>query len=1081
MNNKYLTFFRSLLFSGFIIVVLTFLTGCENFLKGNDVKSQLEDLIAYENALTHQLIVRADPAMGSFLSDGEKPCKLGFTTDLQFTMNTEDYFFHGFEAVCVNDTSQSRADCVEFTINESESDPSKGIYKVTVKLLKAADDILIRPVCVLIPAVVSYEPESKSPNYMNTQIHIHFNKSMNPLNVLEKDQNGKYKNISIMYSGEDILDMFEVPFLDSSKTNLTFIPKGGELMEKFKDETFSYFDFDISLKNISVLETVSGKDYNLALKNNNSSGYSFIVRYKCGIETEHPIQYAFKATRHEITLENAANLEPEKEFIYGELDASENGDPDKIFANRTNGTIYIYGKFYDAESGVRAVVVEEHRIYDSQNDYIFVNAKGEEDKRIHYYISDENENATWIDSNDGYVTFLIKHKMESFNGAVVINVNVIDCAGNPQAEKNADNETVYQTFTVFKKDGSDFSNRDRYWFALYNGGCINELESSYLLDKYSSSESFNLVEYNEKIREIFLVSEKCNYGLCQLYQDVMYSPSDLKIQCKYINSNKKEVTQDFIFLHEDYDNDSLFWGLTLDVEKIGGSKLTLIVCDDIGNKMEVEYRIPESNDFSYAQKDDTVEFFSSSEYQVSGLFYVESNSNAQYYCYHYADPYLYPNDYVVISLNNNCKICPRFDLYYGSFFVEISDVNYNGASSSGSLNISLGNCSVLVQKAAHDSSGHLNVIASIPEDSWSKFDSIYVDFSKLFYIPEYYTDGSRCYFEKGKNYTTANFNNELLYDEDDKIICTFYGIKDNLCIAEVPVEIQPVSGPDYDNDPPDYNVRGFSFTNQKVTFVNIDDNSGPGDSIVFINGEKQTFKEQLELNLKDINLSPEGSFDYEVHVYDMVGNSFFDLPRTFLAQQAAVTSIENKGTTWTLTCPGYGKNKKLYIYTLNSDGSWSDPDIKTMALADLALNKGYKNVTLPEGNNFIKIIHTDGDETTFSYPAYFYTGGASDGIHDFVMSHGKSQSEVLVTSNKPVFVNTAVTNLDYEICKNWTAGQWEFCRDTIGNKYLDFTEVPYAYQKYEIPIAEITSGQCYCVIAHFANGDTDMSDVFQMP
>ena len=1072
MNNKYLIFLRNVLLSGLAIVVLTLFSSCENFLRGNDVKSQLEELIAYENALTHQLIVRSAPAMGSFLSEGEKPCKLGFTTDLQFTMNTEDYVFHGFEAVCVNDTTQTRADCVEFKINEAESDPSKGIYKVTVKLLKAADDILIRPVCVLIPAVVLYEPESKSPNYLNTPIVIHFNQAMDPLNVLEKDDQNNYKNISLEYLGDDIINLFETPYFDSSKSILTITPKGGQLLEYLKDERFAYFDFDIFLKNICLLKSLDGKDYNLALKSNNTSDYSFSIRYKYAVEEVKPIQYEFLATRQEITLNNVSQLAEEDEFIYGELDATSQGESEKIFHNRTNGIIYIYGKYYDAESGVRAVKVEEHRFYDSRG-YFVVNAKGEEDKEIIYSIRAENENAIWIDSNDGYVTFLIKHKLQSFNGAIDVNVSVMDGAGNHQAQKNANGKDVNQTFTVFKKDGSEYLDREQYWSVLYNGGCINDFDNSYLLEKYSSSVSFNLNEYNEKIREFYLITRNDSYGLCQLYNDVQYSPSDILIQCKFINSNKKEDIQELNYIY--YDDENYYWKGILDIEKIGGSKLTLIVSDDIGNKLEYEYRIPKANDFTYVPQNDAVQFFSSSEYQVNGLIYVDNNNTANYYVHSYRNP-----EAINISLNNNCKICPKFDLYYGQFFVEMSDVDYNSTATSETEDLSLGNCSVTVKQAEHDSSGLLTVFTNIPEDSWTKFDSIYADFSKDFYVPEYASDGRRIYFSKGQYTNTNYFDNSILYDEDEPVSCTFYGIKDRVCLASMPVVIQSVSGPDYDNTPPEYAITGFSYSNQKITFTNIDDNSGPGESFILINGQKYDFTDQLEINLKDINLTPQGTFTYEVYVYDSVGNFFIDEPLSFNAQQAAITKIAKQSdSTWNLTCASPDKNKKLYIYTLDSNGSWADPIVQNMTINNY-FNSGYKKITLAD-NKIIKIIHTSSNEGSFSYPAYFYTGAASDGVHDMVLPHGNSTSIVTVKSNQPVFVNTVVTDMDYDICKDWTAEQWEFCHDTFGNKYMDFTTAPLVDQKYEIPVNAITSGQCYVVIAHFANGKSDMSDVMVKP
>lgn len=121
------------------------LTSCENFLNGAILKTEIENQIAYENATECTLIVKNDSAYGSFLSAGEKKCKVGYTTYLQFTVTTEDYCFMGLEAVSTSDNSVSRGDFVEFTVTNEDEALTTGVYKITVKLLNEANDILIRP------------------------------------------------------------------------------------------------------------------------------------------------------------------------------------------------------------------------------------------------------------------------------------------------------------------------------------------------------------------------------------------------------------------------------------------------------------------------------------------------------------------------------------------------------------------------------------------------------------------------------------------------------------------------------------------------------------------------------------------------------------------------------------------------------------------------------------------------------------------------------------------------------------------------------------------------------------------------
>lgn len=146
----------------FVIFCLFSLLSCSNFLEGGNFKEQLEADIAYADAAECTLIVSSDASFGNFLSFGEKKCRVGYSIDLQFTLNTNFYGLKNpdtvLEAVSSKNNALSRADCVSFTVTDGNK--ISGVYKITVKLLKAASDILIRPACYLLsdnvaPSLVS--------------------------------------------------------------------------------------------------------------------------------------------------------------------------------------------------------------------------------------------------------------------------------------------------------------------------------------------------------------------------------------------------------------------------------------------------------------------------------------------------------------------------------------------------------------------------------------------------------------------------------------------------------------------------------------------------------------------------------------------------------------------------------------------------------------------------------------------------------------------------------------------------------------------------------------------------------------
>ena len=109
------------------------LTSCENFMNGGDTRKEIEDAIAYNNAQECTVVFRADAGTGEFLGSVERTYKVGYESEVQFELNTEDYVLKTLEAVCQTDRSVSRASSVEF--KEISRNDKKGIYKYKVKLL----------------------------------------------------------------------------------------------------------------------------------------------------------------------------------------------------------------------------------------------------------------------------------------------------------------------------------------------------------------------------------------------------------------------------------------------------------------------------------------------------------------------------------------------------------------------------------------------------------------------------------------------------------------------------------------------------------------------------------------------------------------------------------------------------------------------------------------------------------------------------------------------------------------------------------------------------------------------------------
>ena len=76
-------------------------------MNGSEVQDQLEKMIDVANAKSYTLIVSKDTTMGSFLSSGDKSCKVGQTINVQFNVNKKSYIYKGLKAVSKKKTKMA--------------------------------------------------------------------------------------------------------------------------------------------------------------------------------------------------------------------------------------------------------------------------------------------------------------------------------------------------------------------------------------------------------------------------------------------------------------------------------------------------------------------------------------------------------------------------------------------------------------------------------------------------------------------------------------------------------------------------------------------------------------------------------------------------------------------------------------------------------------------------------------------------------------------------------------------------------------------------------------------------------------
>ncbi len=1020
-NDRFFTLIFSLLF-------LVFLVSCQNFLEGAELKKQLDEQIDYANAQECILIVKSDEKFGSFLSAGEKPCKVGYTTSLQFTLNKSDYIFNGLKAVSQTDAGQDLSGFVDFTLNEKESDIKNGIYKITVKLLKASADILIQPDCTLLPEITSYSPSPGEINYSNTPITINFNMAMENLFCYGQE------SISIKYLTLDMSDFFEKPVFDSKTNILTLTPDSQKLREFIENQNLAYISLELSFgKNITA--KINGGDYSL------KNSPTFTVRYEPKIETTPPEKYEFFVTRHEISLENAENLPEEEKFNQVLLSAMTD---EQILQNRTNGTFYIYGKYYDAESGVNSIKITEKRTNDTKSNIVY-----EEEKSVIY---DSNSENARIEKKDGYGIFCIKYESLLEDGALLFSVTAVDKAGNSSDSQN---------FTAIKNNGINYE------------AIIRNLPKDFKINDVFDKET-----YKENLKNLKIYGSDINtVNYATFYGTVKLSEKNMRFACEYTDKDGGLRHEDF----SDYDEETGMFNHTLDVENVANLCVKLILTIDIGKVLESEICFPSkpcisnlTNVNSTGNKYTKIEFAPSGKGSFNSLL-----------CLYYNDEGILCSK----SFGNTIKFYDSGDenyiIPYEYLYGEISEEIYSYNTTLSALTDTVSVEDISFSKG--NEAGKIDFTVTLSDDSWSKFDSIF--FKYTISSENSIVTSKNYFFEAGSLSQTFSEYQGYIYDSD--LTFEFYGIKGTVQSSVSKYTKSGITGADYDSITPTlaYQRNGFEYLTLNLT----DKGTGPESCTILLNGKTEFY------------MSEETGFSLEIPLYyfdkgenlfyytatDKAGNSVTKNLKYQLDYSGTYSSLINDSGTYQLVSDevfetdeiqNYGQN--VFLYAFSDSGKWengSDSYAKCSKASSTGENGGtiYKlnlnKFTIPE-DSFVKIITLYSN--AYSIPKVFYTGSPSSGKYDLLLANGSSKESVAIQSDSLVFVHTLVTDKSYEECKDWSPAEWLCYKKSVGESLLDFSTVRLA-QKYTIPAEEICEGECYCVIAHFADGGEAISEIWQ--
>lgn len=988
-----------------------------------------------------KVLLQSDSVYGSFLSAGEKECILGYTIDLQFNLKKSDYKFINFEAVSSGTGSESRSDCV--AIENTDYNDETGIYKAKLRVITEQNDILIRPKCLAYPAVISHTPDlATEAQTTDKAIKIQFNKS-----VLETQNTSlssalfTYSNISIICQNDNSNmsnEYFEAPVFDEQKMLLTLTPKAKKLKTFIDNLHLGSVDLSVSLSSaISVIkdETI------LSLKQDDNS--SFTVRYKADTEKTKPSTTDFLVTRNKIQLDNVKNLTADKKFKLDSIDITAAEIPAAdIQKNRaSNGAVYIYGSYFDEDSGVKDVVISKRML---QNN-------GELSTAAETTFNPESNSqiAQFVSDGQGNTSFVIKYDFATLGKAYVIDVVVRD---------NCDNSSLAKTVSVFVPKYGDALGENFYY--LKNAPDYQ-------------NEDLTVEQYSAELKNLKIYPTSFT-----AYSDVKIPVEDLTIYCEYKDKTGADKKQQFN-LNE---GENPYWNCLLNVNSVSDLQVKITVYDGDNVYDQREFKFPEKTAYTiewitdrlhYSDPNYQVKILGEPDYRVFGLEVSSSEDNPDGKVSYIKYPM---SSYELLDLYTEYKW--YFETYnQQGLYSEIDSFDEILVENDTAVPQVEIKSVVMDDSSWKTNGGFINYTVTLADDTWvnDKYDSI-----SYYRAPDddgYWTNLKHFVLNKNENSVTVSVSVSLLVTHNN-VKLYFSGKKNCFVSQAVEVPLAQISGVDYDTIPPRLVAEAAETDPYNLwIFKLVDDGSGPKEADFEILGkhfhidETDNYTVEVDAELIEMYRVMNGSKNYCEIKYTACDMAGVSVPDNTVYQL-------NCGPHESVTLSRYAESFRLITDSIG---------MATISYYPIAQKSWFVNFITPTGtvldvpnmkDNFVEVQYGSGNIR------YVYIGKNNSKKYDYIIANGRSKNSVVICSDAPVYVYTAFTTVPYEICKDWNCETWEFHKKQWFGEVLEFDESNYTPMVYSIDFTKITANwasdiTCYCVIAHFANGDVLMSEVMQ--
>ena len=1121
LNKKNITFAAM-----FFIAFSLLFTSCDHFLNAEDIRNEITRVIDENNAKKVNVLIKTVEGTGSFLVEGEKEFTVGFSEEeLYFTENKNTCIITGLEAVCKTNPSVSRNDCVTFS--HVSYDEETGLHIIKVKVIKHADDILVQPKYILKPKVDSISPEysdNGSPIY--EPIKLTFNCSLE--NVTDMDGNFpfSFNNISIYCQGLNISMYFKDPVLDNDNKTIIIAPKVTELINFLISKSIDITDITVTF--ISSYMNFNIDNQNVQIATGDSLSYKF--RYtRRNVDTTPPAITSLTLYRN-YNKNNYQGTDPlnldmskipqdydefydlyEKNYINGygyPLLDNDTGDvvlkeeyydfQNEILNNRTkDGIVYIIGEF---STDTKNIQIEEEFI---ELEYDADFHPSSDENQITIYNQTDTDVIYWKSTSSKQIV-VIEHHIKHDDGIIKLKISALD---------NYENSSAAQEFYVVKISTLYFG--DSRLYNIYTDYC--ESNSDFIDGE--DLVNFDMDYYNDNKKNVKLIyvnyftspAERLlcfeDYRFYAFYPGLKCDPTGIytSIKCEYYDDNgvfHSEEMLPYTYTNNEptpygYNTDECFgaknWNHTLkNVQNVNGKSVTITITDDIGNTGSQTYDFPEAvslrtqntNNISIKE----IKYLPDSY----GLCICKPENEDEYYgCEVYSTPfkiidgysyYFIPKDTLIGDLSR--------ELTFDEQTPVLSTIELNGP-----ITIETIPFDPTTDKQARS---YINI--PIKSNTWKYYNKILL---RVLYSN---TSGQEClvqyqFFENKEQILKVDVITSFLFGDDEQRI-ELYGINSNGQLSQASKYDIPLPEEEdriiYDNQPPtiwthnhtkeqyieldlaDYeshpntltgyinNIKCFEFYNSSPQYPNID------PPIVL-------YKALLEYFTRDSSIM----------LLKLVGTDYNGLQSTETIKIPIKTSepmyiFDKTSSLWYFYTPDKLENTKIEMFDSNTKAWQTIYDITS----NYGLPSGISTETwlgdtilsVPLDNSDYNIMHSFiRIKNAYSVPMYYYTeltpseDFINSGRYDSLKQNPSSLNSFIVSSDAPVFVHTMATYIPYNECKFWSVEDWEFYKSEYGSELFNFKARNQG--TYLVPVNEVKSGQCYVVIAYFADGTSQMSNV----